>query len=172
MLASLEAVLEAAIDLLELEILLRLILTIALAAVLGLDREIAGQAAGLRTHILVALGAACFTLVSIYGFQDLGTVRDPARVAAQIVTGVGFLGAGAILRTGTSVRGITTAASIWMAAALGMLAGSGLYALAVGATTLTWVTLDVLKRLERRLLPPERRRRRSTDQQPDPDMPG
>ncbi len=137
---------------LQLEALGRLLLAVALAGVLGSEREIAGQAAGLRTHVLVSLGAACFTLVSIFGFIGYGMVQDPGRVAAQIVTGVGFLGAGAIWRSGVSVRGLTTAASIWMAAAVGMMAGSGLYVLAVGATALAWLVLYAVKRFERRLV--------------------
>ncbi len=138
-------------DYLQLEALGRLLLAVALAGVLGSEREIAGQAAGLRTHVLVSLGAACFTLVSLLGFIGYGTVQDPGRVAAQVVTGVGFLGAGAIWRSGVSVRGLTTAASIWMAAAVGMLAGSGLYLIATGATVLAWLTLYAVKRLEQRL---------------------
>ena len=91
-----------------------------------------GGPAGLRTFMMVTAGSAGYTLVSIYGFVDLGTVRDPARVAAQIVTGIGFLGAGTIWRTPSTVRGLTTAATIWFAAAVGMMAGAGLYLLATG----------------------------------------
>ncbi len=147
-----DSALAAISDYLQLEALGLLLLAVVLAGVLGSEREIAGQAAGLRTHVLVSLGAACFTLVSIFGFIGFGTVQDPGRVAAQIVTGVGFLGAGAIWRSGASVRGLTTAASIWMAAAVGMMAGSGLYVLAVGATALAWLVLYAVKRFERRLV--------------------
>lgn len=137
-------------DWLEIEMLLRVSLAFVLGGILGLEREVQQRPAGLRTHILVAMGSATFTLVSIYGFLGQGTVRDPARVAAQIVTGVGFLGAGTIWRTESTVIGLTTAASIWMVAAIGMLAGSGMYLLAVFSTALAWLTLYGIRRLERK----------------------
>ncbi|MCC6178920.1 MAG: MgtC/SapB family protein [Chloroflexi bacterium] len=120
----------------------RMLLAFALGGVLGWERERAGRPAGLRTHMLVTAGAAAYTIVSIYGFVDLGTVRDPGRVAAQIVTGVGFLGAGTIWRTSSAVRGLTTAASIWLAAAIGMFAGAGLYLLAIVTTVLGYICLQ------------------------------
>ncbi len=107
----------------ELEMAVRLLLAGVLGGAIGLERRQAEKPAGLRTLALVAMGSALFTLISIFGFDT----SDPARVAAQIVTGVGFLGAGAILRSGTDVRGLTTAASIWLTAAVGMAAGAGLY---------------------------------------------
>lgn len=94
------------------EVLLRLAIAAGLGAAVGVEREVREHNAGVRTHLLVALGAALFTIVGAYGFEDVGTATDPTRVAAQIVTGIGFLGAGAILREGLSVRGLT-AASGW-----------------------------------------------------------
>jgi len=117
-----------------LEMILRLLLATALGAGIGYQRERAGKAAGLRTHILVSSGAALFTLVSIYGFG--GAVVDISRVAAGVVIGIGFIGAGVILR-GTrekEVAGLTTAATIWMTAAIGLAAGAGMYLVSVIAT--------------------------------------
>lgn len=122
-----------------LEMVLRLLLAAALGAVIGYQRERAGKQAGLRTHILISSGAALITLVSIYGFGD---VSDPARVAAGVVVGVGFLGAGVILhREGGMVAGLTTAATIWVMAGVGLAAGAGLY---VVATVATAIVLGVL----------------------------
>src|SRR3954465_2370770 len=100
------------------------------AALLGLEREVRGDPAGSRTHALVAVGAALFTIAGAYGFSDVprGPNIDPARVAAQVASGVGFLGAGAILRQGFGVRGLTTAATLWLAAAIGVASGAGAYA--------------------------------------------
>jgi putative Mg2+ transporter-C (MgtC) family protein len=126
----------------------RVLLAFILGGIVGLERERENRPAGLRTHMLVSAGSACFTVASIYGFGELGTVRDPARLAAQIVTGVGFLGAGTIFRTGATVRGLTTASSIWITAALGVLAGLGMFTVAVFATALTWFTLQVVRNIE------------------------
>jgi putative Mg2+ transporter-C (MgtC) family protein len=110
---------------LELEMVLRLLLAAALGAAVGYQRERAGKQAGLRTHVLIAVGAALFSLVSIYGF---GSASDPARVAAGVVVGIGFLGAGVILhREGGIVAGLTTAATVWVVAGIGLAAGAGLY---------------------------------------------
>lgn len=132
---------------LDLEMTVRMVMAFALGAVLGWERDRAGRPAGLRTHMMVAGGSAAFTLVSIYGFPDpvLGPPRDPARVAAQIVTGVGFLGAGTIWRTPSTVRGLTTAASVWVAAAIGMMAGAGMYVLALVTAVLGYVCLRWLR---------------------------
>ena len=113
-----------------LDMTLRLLLAIALGAIIGYQRERANKAAGLRTHTLISLGAALFTVVSIFGFS--GAV-DPSRVAAGVVAGVGFIGAGVIFRgmRGDGVAGLTTAASIWAAAAVGLAAGAGLWLIAV-----------------------------------------
>lgn len=126
---------------LQLELALRILVGFALGGAIGLERERRAKAAGLRTHMLVAGGAAIFTVASFAVFTTEGTVRDPTRIAAQIVTGVGVLGAGAILRSGGSVSGLTTAASIWVAAAVGILAGGGAYALGVVSVVLTMITM-------------------------------
>jgi len=136
----------------DLELMLRVVLAFVLGGVIGYEREMIERPAGLRTHMLVAAGSAAFTVVSVFGFVGEGTVRDPARVAAQIVTGVGFLGAGTIWRTSSTVRGLTTAASIWLVAAIGMLAGGGMYLLAVFTTLCGFATLRWGR-------PPARRRR-------------
>ncbi len=117
-----------------LEMVLRLLLAAALGAVIGYQRERAGKQAGLRTHILISSGAALIALVSIYGF---GSASDPARVAAGVVVGVGFLGAGVILhREGGIVAGLTTAATIWVMSGIGLAAGVGLYVVAAVATAI------------------------------------
>lgn len=113
------------------EMILRLLLATALGAGIGYQRERAGKVAGLRTHILIALGAALFTVVSVFGFS--GAV-DPSRVAAGVVAGVGFIGAGVIFRGEEGVAGLTTAASIWIVAAIGLAAGAGLYLISVIVT--------------------------------------
>lgn len=130
----------------QLELIARLAVGLALGAVIGIEREVNRQPAGFRTHSLVALGAALFTVVSASGFA--GQDADPTRIAAQIVTGIGFIGAGTILRHGGSVRGLTTAASLWSVAAVGMAAGAGLYTLAAGGTLLVLVVLAIFDRLE------------------------
>ena len=128
----------------ELEAALRLLLAAALGACVGYQRERSGKPAGLRTHILVSLGAALFTIVSIYGF---GESADPARVAAGVVAGVGFLGAGAIIRgvRGGVVVGLTTAASMWIVAAIGLAAGAGFYIISAVATAIAVVVLMIPK---------------------------
>ncbi|NWF77678.1 MAG: MgtC/SapB family protein [Chloroflexi bacterium] len=120
-----------------LEMILRFLLAAALGAGIGFQRERAGKAAGLRTHILVSAGAALFTLASIYGFS--GDVVDISRVAAGVVVGIGFIGAGVILRgqREKEVAGLTTAASIWITAAVGLAAGAGMYSISVIAAAVT-----------------------------------
>lgn len=119
----------------QLDLSLRLVLAAVLGAMIGAEREIHGHPAGIRTHMLVALGSGLFTVLSIHGFgQGPGVPIDPTRIAAQIVSGIGFLGAGAILKDGIVIRGLTTAASLWATAAVGMAAGAGEYVIgAVGA---------------------------------------
>ena len=140
------------------ESLLRLALAAALGGLIGVEREIREREAGLRTHLLVALGSALFTIVSAYGFHAFlasgqSVVRaDPTRIAAQIVTGIGFLGAGAIIRQGLSVRGLTTAATLWVVAAIGLAAGAGYYSAAVITTALVLVSLWPLRILAFRML--------------------
>lgn len=139
-----------------LEVLERLVLAAVLGGVIGLDRERREWAAGLRTHMLVSVGAALVIIVSAFGFADvLGTpnvVLDPSRIAAQVVTGIGFLGAGTImfLQREQVIRGLTTAAGLWAVAAIGLAAGSGMYVAAVLATAIAWVIIAGLKPLERR----------------------
>jgi putative Mg2+ transporter-C (MgtC) family protein len=133
------------------EVVARLLITVLLCGLIGIERETRDQSAGFRTHILLGLGATLFTLVSAYGFPAFtaaalesdgrGVVFDPTRIAAQIVTGVGFLGAGAIIRQGMDVRGLTTAASLWATAAIGMAVGAGYV---FGAVTTTIVVLAAL----------------------------
>jgi len=143
----------------DIELARRLILAAVLGAVLGLEREVKQKSAGLRTNILIAVGAAVFTLMSIA--MASGPTADPARIAAQIVTGIGFLGAGAIMRTRAGVQGLTTAATVWVNAAVGVAAGGGQYHLAFIATAVTLVVLLVLAPLEglidRRLVRPNGR---------------
>lgn len=123
----------------ELEIVLRLLLATALGAVIGYQRERADKPAGLRTHVLICVGSALFTVVSAYGFID---VADPTRIAAGIVTGIGFLGAGAIIRReGELVTGLTTAATIWVVAAIGLAAGAGLYIVSAVTTVIALIIL-------------------------------
>jgi len=136
------------------EMLLRLAVAAALGGLVGLERERVEPAAGLRTHAVVALGAAMFMLVSMFGFANAdgppSVVLDPSRVAAQIVSGIGFLGAGVIIFRKEIIRGLTTAASVWLVAGLGMAVGGGLYLAALGATTLGLAFLAGMKPLERR----------------------
>jgi putative Mg2+ transporter-C (MgtC) family protein len=140
------------------ELVLRVLLATGLGAVIGLEREISDQPAGFRTHILVSLGAALFTLTGAYGLGDFtggDGVRvnlDPTRVAAQVVTGIGFLGAGAIIQRGVNVRGLTTAASLWVTAAVGTAVGLGYDAGAVAVTAAALLALVGLKWMERAVL--------------------
>jgi putative Mg2+ transporter-C (MgtC) family protein len=139
--------------------LVRLAAAAALGGAIGLERELDEKAAGLRTHMLVSLGAALFTMVGAYGFHDFlvggGSVvrADPGRIAAQVVTGIGFLGAGVIFRQGFTIRGLTTAASLWVVAAVGMAAGAGFWAGAVIATGVGIVSLRPLEWMKERALP-------------------
>lgn len=138
-----------------LDLLLRLLLAIVLGGVIGLEREISDKPAGFRTNILICLGAALFTQMSVL-IATIGVVPagagDPTRIAAQIVSGMGFLGAGTILQARGSVRGLTTAATIWTVAAIGVTAGAGAHWLAIGATLLVILVLVILGRVERLIL--------------------
>jgi putative Mg2+ transporter-C (MgtC) family protein len=129
---------------LELEILIRVLTAGALGAIIGFQRERAHKPAGLRTHIFICMGSALFTVISIYGF---GSGSDPSRVAAGIVAGIGFLGAGVIFRSmgGKVVVGLTTAASVWIAAAIGMASGVGMYFIAVVVTIIAFLVLYIPK---------------------------
>jgi putative Mg2+ transporter-C (MgtC) family protein len=125
-----------------------------LGGIIGLERELDEKAAGLRTHILVAVGSALFTLVGAYGFEDFpATSVDPTRIAAQVVTGIGFLGAGIIFRQGFTIRGLTTAASLWLVAAIGMAAGAGFWKGAVIATVVALISLRPLESMKGFALP-------------------
>src|SRR5471032_1676717 len=146
----------------QLELISRLLLAALLGSVIGFERERMNWAAGLRTHMLVCVGAALMMLVSAFGFADvLGTknvVLDPSRVAAQVVSGIGFLGAGSILLRGEIVRGLTTAASLWSVAGIGLAVGGGMYTAAVGATVIIFIILAGVKPLERRFIAVKQRR--------------
>src|SRR3954451_2360795 len=140
----------------QVEISVRLVGAAVLGGAVGYERERHTHPAGLRTHLLVSLGSAVFTVLSIFAFElppaPNGAIPvDPSRVAAQIVTGIGFLGAGAIIKFGTSVRGLTTAASLWATAAIGMAVGVGWWILAVVGTAIVvfslWPLNSVLKRI-------------------------
>ncbi len=146
------------------EFVIRLFMALALGFFLGLERELTNKYAGLRTHILVCLGACIFTLLSIYGFPTYAQgdniiignatgIRDTSRVAAQIVTGIGFIGAGTVLRNGPMVFGLTTAATLWIAASIGMACGAGMYGIAVIATVFSVAVLTLIRIFERQLLP-------------------
>lgn len=146
------------------ETVLRLLTAVALCGVIGFERELRDHSAGFRTHILLGLGAALFTLVSAYGFEAFtavagqgggrsGIVFDPTRIAAQIVTGIGFLGAGAIIRQGIDIRGLTTAASLWATAAIGMAAGAGYYFGAAATTVVVIVALYALRKVQSLVFP-------------------
>ncbi len=139
--------------LLDWDLIFRLLVAAALGSVIGADRERLAWAPGLRTHMLVSVGSCLFMIVSAYGFSDvLGdhVILDPSRVAAQVVSGIGFLGAGSILLRGEVVRGLTTAASLWTVAAIGLAVGGGLYTEAVAATIIILVILAGIKPLEER----------------------
>ena len=129
------------------EFIIRLLVATALGAVIGLDREYRTKAAGFRTHVLVALGSALFMIISVHGFDDLPkdqmTLRmDPARIAAQVVTGIGFIGAGTIIFQKNVVKGLTTAAGLWVTAAVGMACGVGMYVLAIVSTLLVLICFE------------------------------
>lgn len=146
------------------DFLIRLLAALVLGFILGLERELTNKYAGLRTHILVCLGACIFTIISIYGFPTFADgdnvvinnatgIRDTGRVAAQIVTGIGFIGAGTVLRNGPMIIGLTTAATLWISAAIGMSCGVGMYDVAVIATILSVAVLTLIRVFERRILP-------------------
>ena len=144
----------------EAAMVLRLVVAAILGGIVGIERGSGDRPAGLRTHILVCVGSTLFMLVSLYGFdevtpptqieEDIGQRRDSARIAAQVVSGIGFLGAGTILHEGLTIRGLTTAASLWMVSAIGLAVGSGMYFLSAVATLLTMITLVSLHTWEKR----------------------
>ena len=141
----------------EYSLLIRIAASIFFAFLLGVEREVTGKFAGLRTHILVSVGACVFTLLSLYGFkmhitEGISGVNDPARIAAQIITGIGFIGAGTVMRHGNNIFGITTAATLWVCAAIGMACGTGMYDIAASASIFSLIVLVLIRRFERRFL--------------------
>ena len=136
-------------------LIMRLIIAAFLGALIGIERDMHGRAAGLRTHMLVSLGSALFmilseSIVSVGQIMPGNWVRiDPGRIAAQVVTGIGFIGAGAIIKEGFTIRGLTTASCLWVAAAIGMASGSGNYKIAVSTTLIALLSLIIFKRFER-----------------------
>jgi len=141
---------------LQADLAVRMLIAAILGAAIGLAREIHEHPAGMRTHLLVSLGTAIFTVLSIYGFEGISAsgvspTVDPTRIAAQVVSGIGFLGAGAILKYGTSIRGLTTAASLWTTAAIGMAAGAGEWLIAGVGTFITVFSLWPLNALVARI---------------------
>src|SRR3989338_3967024 len=138
----------------DIQVVLRLLVSAVLSGLIGLERQLHRRAAGLRTHILVSVGSTLIMLTSIYIFdiyKDSAPV-DPARIAAGVITGIGFLGAGTIIRYGEEVRGLTTAASLWVVAASGLAVGCGFYVAAATATILVLLVLLLLRRIESKVL--------------------
>jgi len=135
------------------EMTIRLVLALVLGGLIGLERELGGHSAGFRTHILVCLGSSIIVLLSMYGFSQFASepnVRlDPARLAAQVISGIGFLGAGTILRTGLTISGLTTAASLWVVASIGLAVGAGFYYGAAVGTLLVVISLFFLNKVEK-----------------------
>ncbi len=140
----------------DLDILIRIFVSIILGSMIGLERELTNKSAGLRTQIMVCLGSCIFTILSIYGFSTAVTLYplgDPARVAAQIITGIGFIGAGTVLRQGLTVTGLTTASSLWIVAAIGMACGCGKISIAVISTVLAVAILVLIRIFEVKIMP-------------------
>ena len=139
-------------------VLLRIGTAIGCGFILGLERELTNKYAGLRTHILVCLGACIFTIISVYGFPTVLTndeangLRDTGRVAAQVVSGIGFIGAGAVLRNGPMIFGLTTAATLWIAAAIGMACGAGLFYIGAATAVCSVAVLTLIRIFEQRIL--------------------
>lgn len=130
----------------------QIVLAVGLGLFIGLEREYKGKAAGMRTYALVCLGATLFTILSVEGFgQFAGAIQDPARVAAQVVMGIGFLGAGLIFMQGGSVHGLTTAAGLWAVAAVGMAVGVRMYEIAIFSAVLILVILWMLRKVEEKI---------------------
>jgi putative Mg2+ transporter-C (MgtC) family protein len=149
---------ESSLPLTEIDMVIRLVLGFAAGAVIGFERSSRHQVAGLRTHILIATGSTLLMRLSIWLPQEFTSMKngDPGRIAAQVVSGIGFLGAGAIVRLGNNIRGLTTAASLWLVAAVGLTIGAGMFAAAATAELLSLITLFVLDIVEKRFFPSER----------------
>lgn len=159
-----DSTLQHLINIINIDYIIRVTIAVVFGFCIGLERELTNKYAGLRTHILVCLGACVFTILSIYGFPtfapgdnvDLAQatgIRDTSRVAAQIVTGIGFIGAGTVLRNGPIVLGLTTAATLWIAASIGMACGAGMFEIAFAGTLLAIITLVMIRVLEKKCLP-------------------
>lgn len=164
-----EGIINNLTHIINIDFFIRITVAVIFGFSIGLERELTNKYAGLRTHILVCLGACVFTLISIYGFPtfapgdnviiDQATgVRDTSRVAAQIVTGIGFIGAGTVLRNGPIVFGLTTAATLWIAASIGMACGAGMFDIAFAGTVLSILTLVMIRVFERKVLPTSTKR--------------
>ncbi|WP_213991864.1 MgtC/SapB family protein [Sodalis sp. dw_96] len=138
------------------ELLLRIALAGALGALIGVERQLRAKEAGLRTHILVCIGSTMFMIVSKYGFGDIlaehNIALDPSRISAQVVSGIGFLGAGTIMLNKQFVRGLTTAAGLWVTAAIGLIVGSGMYAIGIFGTIMTLLVLEGIRQISARLM--------------------
>ena len=136
------------------QIIVRLVLSAILAGLVGFERELHRRNAGLRTHILVSLGSTLIMLTSLYVFDIYKgiTLLDPTRIAAGVITGIGFLGGGAIIRAGAAVRGLTTAASLWVVAGIGLATGCGFYSAAIITTIITLIVLLFLRRVEGKII--------------------
>jgi len=138
------------------DFLMRIALAGVLGGLIGIERQLRAKEAGLRTHILVGIGSAMFMIVSKYGFDDILSQThvsfDPSRVAAQVVSGMGFLGAGTIIIQKQVVKGLTTAAGLWVTAAIGLVIGSGLYEIGVYGAFLTLIVLEVFRQISNRLI--------------------
>lgn len=130
------------------EVIARLVLSAAIGGMIGVEREVHNRPAGLRTHILVSLGSALIMLISMYGFNT----GDPGRLAAQVVTGVGFLGAGTIMKTGNDIKGLTTAASLWISSGIGLSIGNGYYMGGIVTGAIVMITLMSLRRIEKKIV--------------------
>lgn len=139
------------IDATDWQMIMRLFLAALLGGIVGMERGSGDRPAGLRTHVLVCTGSALIMLVSIYAFDPQTYTRDPGRIAAQVVSGIGFLGAGTILHEGLTVRGLTTAASLWMVAAIGLAVGSGMVLMGIISTVIMLITLVTFHGWEKRL---------------------
>ncbi|MCL2231086.1 MAG: MgtC/SapB family protein [Treponema sp.] len=136
----------------EFDIIIRLSLAFAAGFIIGIERSSRRQVAGLRTHILITLGACCLMMLSLWLPQQMGG-GDPGRIAAQVVAGMGFLGAGAIIKLGNNIRGLTTAASLWLMAAVGLTIGAGMFLTAAVVVGFALITLIVLHLIERKIFP-------------------
>lgn len=143
-----------------LDYIFRIFIAAMLGGVIGLEREYRAKEAGFRTHFLVGLGSGMFMILSAHGFDDVvlteATRHDISRIAAQVVSGIGFIGAGCIIFQKNAVRGLTTAAGLWVAAAIGMAAGAGMYAVATAGTVMVVVCLELMNFLHHRVFPNER----------------